>query len=72
MERWTYIWITGDGPSLGSLYKDADAAMQAAYEEWRHYEGGTLGGYNEGTREEFDAMYEESGDIWVAALEAGS
>lgn len=66
---WTYVWNTDDGPSLGGLYVSEEAAMQAAYGEWSAHFGGTLGGYDEGTREEFDRMYSSSGDIWVAETE---
>ena len=45
--------------------------MDAAFAEWVHWQGGGLGGFEDGTREEFDAMYEESPDIWVRPLEAG-
>lgn len=67
--KWTYVWLTDDGPSLGSLYPDEDAAMDAAFAEWEGYFGGTIGGYDEGTREEFDAIYAESGELWVVPIE---
>lgn len=70
-EAWTYVWITCDGPSLGAVYSSQEAATDAAFEEWKSNYGGTLGGYTEGTRGEFDAMYETSGDIWIVALEKG-
>lgn len=69
MARWTYVWLTDDGPSLGATYPSAEAALDAAYAEWEAYDGGNLGGYEDGTREEFDAMYAESGDIWTTILQ---
>lgn len=69
MELWTYVWMTDDGPTLGSTYDSREDAKQAAFEEWAAFGGGNLGGYDEGTREEFDDMYEESGDIWIAPLQ---
>lgn len=69
---WTYVWMTDDGPSLGALYPTSDAAMDAAFAEWDSYEGGNLGGWNEGTREEFDDMYAESGDLWIVQLQGES
>lgn len=69
-QQWTFVWQTDEGPSLGASYPNEAAARTAAYEEWHGFQGGTLGGWTEGTREEFDAMYEESGDIWVVPLQA--
>jgi len=69
MERWTYVWMTDDGPSLGAVYDDRGAAKDAAFEEWQGFEGGNLGGFEEGTREEFEEMYEGSPDIWLAQLQ---
>ena len=69
---WTYIWLTDDGPGLGGLYQTGAEALSAAFEEWVAFDGGNLGGFNEGTREEFDSMYAESGDIWVAPLQQNS
>ena len=68
---WTYVWMTDDGPSLGPLLPNEGAALDAAFAEWQGYHGGTLGGYEEGTREEFDAMYAESPDLWIVPLEGG-
>lgn len=71
MSAWTFVWATDDGPELGPVCPTAEAAMDAAYAEWVAWQGGTLGGFVAGTREEFDAMYAESGDIWVRPLGPG-
>jgi hypothetical protein len=65
VSKWVIVWETDDGPSVTGIFENQEAALDAAFDEWCSFWGGIAGGYDEGAREEFDAMYKESSKVWV-------
>lgn len=70
--RWVVVWETDDGPSVDGVFESEEEALEAAYKEWCDWAGGVVGGYSEGTREEFIRVYAESDKVWVIPMHVRS
>lgn len=66
--QWTFVWQTMEGPTLGPLYDSEREALDGLYAEWVGFGGGTAGGFSDGTRAEFDAMFEVSPVLAVCPI----
>lgn len=66
--RWTFVWLTDDGPSLGPIFDSQAEAIDGAMADWRGHKGGIAGGYETGSATEFVEMFESSPVLWVCPL----
>lgn len=71
-QKWTFVWETDEGPSLGGIYENEDQAKDELFKEWCGFQGGSVGGYEEGTLEEFQQVYDKAGDLWVVPLQSAA
>jgi len=68
--QWCVVWEGGDGPEVDGPFANESTALAHAYIEWVHYTGGIVGGYNTGSRHEFDLVYDETDKLWIVPLGA--
>ena len=66
--EWVIVWETGDGPEVDGPYESERAAVLGAYEEWKSWGGGIVGGFNEGNLVEFENVYAETDKVWIRPL----
>jgi hypothetical protein len=66
--EWVIVWETGDGPEVDGPYAHEDDAMFQAFLDWQDWGGGIVGGFDEGTLEEFETAYAESDKVWIVPL----
>lgn len=66
--QWVIVWETDDGPEVDGPYESEQEATLVAFEEWRDWGGGIVGGFSEGSLAEFESVYAETYKLWIRPL----
>lgn len=66
--QWVIVWETGDGPEVDGPYDHEDEAMFGAFLDWKEWGGGIVGGFSEGTWEEWEAVFAETDKVWIVPI----